>query len=101
MSEYRFTPQAADDLIEIWSYIAQDNPRAADQVEAAIFRGCEILVGSPLAGQVRKDLTSLPVRFWVVHPYLNYLIVYDPESKPIRIIRILHGARNVASILAP
>jgi plasmid stabilization system protein ParE len=100
MSKFQFTPQAADDLIEIWSYIAQDNPRAANQVEASVFHACELLAGSPLAGQVRRDLTPLPVRFWVVHPYSNYLIVYDPESKPIRIIRILHGARNVPSVLA-
>jgi plasmid stabilization system protein ParE len=50
-------------------------------------------------GTIREELTSLPVRFWPVTPYPNYFIVYDPEAKPVQILRILHGARNVRSIL--
>lgn len=99
MSQYQFTPQALDDLFDIWSYIAQDSPAAADRVEEAIYQACELLAKSPLAGTVRKDLTSLPVRFWVVPPFPNYFLVYDPEAKPLQIIRILHGARNIPSIL--
>jgi plasmid stabilization system protein ParE len=37
MTRYRFTPQALSDLFDIWSYIAQDNPQAADRVEGAIY----------------------------------------------------------------
>lgn len=99
MSKYQFTPQAANDLADIWDFIAGDKLQAADRVEAAIFRACDLLADSPLAGRVRSDLTSLPVRFWVVHPYPNYLIVYDPEKKPLRIIRILHGARDLPAVL--
>ena len=99
MSSYQFTPQAVTDLFDIWSFIAEDNPAAADRVEDAVFRACDFLAGSPLAGQIRKELTPLPVRFWVVQPYSNYLIVYDPENKPLRIIRILHGARALPSLL--
>jgi plasmid stabilization system protein ParE len=99
MSQYQFTPQATGDLFEIWNFIAHDNPEAADRVEEAIFRACDLLSGSPLAGRMRKELTALPVRFWVVHPYSKYLIVYDPEKKPLQIIRILHGSRNLPSIL--
>jgi antitoxin ParD1/3/4 len=100
MSRYQFTPQATDDLLDIWSLIARDNREAADRVEAAMYRACDLLAGSPLAGRTRKDITSLPLRFWVVHPYPNYLIVYDPEKKPLQIIRILHGARDLPSVLA-
>ncbi len=99
MSKYQFTPQAADDLVEIWTFIAGDNPQAADRVEAAIFQACDLLADSPLAGRIRADLTSLPVRFWVVYPYSNYLIVYDPERKPLQVIRILHGARDLPALL--
>lgn len=99
MNRYLLTPQAAGDLLNIWSFIAQDNPEAADRVEAAVFRACDLLADSPLAGRVRRDVTSLPLRFWVVHPYSNYLIVYDPETKPLQIIRILHGARDLPSAL--
>jgi len=95
MSRYQFTPQVSDDLGDIWSFIARDNPAAADRVEAAIFRACDLLADAPLAGQIRKDLTSLPLRFWVVQPYSNYLIVYDPGTSPLQVIRIIHGARNL------
>lgn len=99
MSQYQFTPQALDDLFEIWSYIAQDNPAAADRVEEAIYQACELLAKSPLAGTIRKDLTSLPLRFWIIPPFPNYFLVYDPEAKPLQVIRILHRARNIPSIL--
>lgn len=36
MTRYLLTPQAFDDLFDIWSYIAQDNPAAADRVEEAV-----------------------------------------------------------------
>lgn len=99
MTRYRFTPQARDDLFEIWSYIAQDSPQAANQVEQAIYEACNLLADSPLAGTVRKDLTSLPVRFWLVPQFPNYFIVYEPGAKPLEVIRILHGARNIPSII--
>jgi plasmid stabilization system protein ParE len=99
MSGYQFTPQAEADLLDIWGFIASDNPEDADRVEAAIFRACDLLATSPLAGSTRTDLTPLALRFWVVRPYSNYLIVYDPGKKPLQIIRILHAARDLHSIL--
>jgi toxin ParE1/3/4 len=99
MSSYQFTPQALGDLVDIWKFKAQDNPTATARVEEAIFGACNFLADSPLAGRIRKGLTPLPVRFWVVQPYSNYLIVYDPENRPLRIIRILHGARDLPSLL--
>src|SRR5580704_11952359 len=98
MSAYRFTPQALDDLSDILAFVVRDSLDAADRVELSVYHACELIAASPLAGSVRGDLTALPVRFWLVQPYTNYLIVYDPE-KPVHIIRILHGARNLPSIL--
>ena len=99
MTRYQFTPQAITDLFDIWTFIAEDNPAAADKVEEAVFRACDLLADSPLAGRIRNDLTGLPVRFWLVQPYSNYLIVYRPESKPIQVIRILHAARDLPAVL--
>ena len=99
MSRYQFTPQALGDLHDIWNFIAADNPEAANRVEEAILRACDLLSDSPFSGSVRTDLTLLPVRFWVVRPYSNYLIVYDPNQRPLRIIRILHAARDLSSVL--
>lgn len=96
MIRYRLTPRARADLRSIWSYIAFDNVGVADRVEAAIYDACAFLAQAPLRGHSRKDLTELPVRFWTVLRYPKYVIVYDPADKPLKVIRILHGARDVA-----
>ncbi|MFI5092399.1 MAG: type II toxin-antitoxin system RelE/ParE family toxin [Candidatus Acidiferrum sp.] len=99
MSSYQFTPQAVEDLFEIWEYIAADDVDAANRVEAAIYDACAMLAGTPLAGRLREDLTALPLRFWVLQPYRNYWIVYDPQKKPLQVIRLIHAARNVPHLL--
>ncbi len=99
MSSYRFTPQAIDDLFEIWSYIASDDPDAANRVEEAIHVASAFLADTPLAGRIREDLTVLPLRFWLVQPYRNYWIVYNPETKPLQVIRIIHAARDLPPLL--
>ena len=43
MSSYLFTPQAVEDLFEIWGYIASDDLDAADRVEEAIHVACAFL----------------------------------------------------------
>jgi plasmid stabilization system protein ParE len=55
------------------------------------------LLGSqPGAGHVREDLTSRAVKFL---PVYSYLIAYDPKTKPVKIIRVLHGMRDIEEIL--
>jgi len=65
-------------------------------VEEAIYDTCAFLAKAPLRGHRRKDLTELPVRFWTVVRYPKYLIVYDPADKPLKVIRVVQGGRDVA-----
>jgi plasmid stabilization system protein ParE len=97
MSDFTFSYDAEWDLREIWDYIAADNEDAAMRVKNAVLDACDMLAANPSFGHFRRDLTSLPVRFHAV--MRNYLVVYDPESSPLMIIRVLHAARDVASIL--
>ena len=97
MSLYHLTPQAEDDLFEVWSFIAEDNRDAADVVEAYLFAAFAFLSSTPYAGHMRPDVTHLPVRFWTLPRYSSYIVVYDPEARPLRIIRILHGMRHLPS----
>jgi toxin ParE1/3/4 len=53
---------------------------------------------TPGTGHLREDLTDDAVKFW---PVISYLIVYDPATRPIEILRIIHGSREVSAILAP
>ena len=97
MKAYEFSPEAKDDLQEIWNFIAEDNPDAADKLEEDIYKACEVLARSPKLGHKRPDLTSQSLLFWVVRDY--YLVVYLSEREPLAIVRILHGARDVPSEL--
>jgi len=82
--------------LEIWDYIARDNVSAADRVTEEIKEAVEMLVRNPELGHIRKDLTSMLVRYW---PIYSYLIVYDPAVKPIEIVRVLSGYRDLAKLL--
>jgi len=95
VSKYRLTPSARRDLIAIWRFIALDSVDAADRVEAAIHDSCDMLAGSPMAGRSVPGATHLPVRLWTVASYRNYTLVYAPDTKPLRVVRILHGAQEI------
>jgi plasmid stabilization system protein ParE len=97
MKDYQLSPEARDDLQEIWVYIAGDNPAAADKLEAEIYKACEVLTENPHMGHKRTDLTDEPVLFWPVRGH--YLVIYQPETRPLMIARILHGARDTSSQL--
>lgn len=58
-----------------------------------------MLAKSPMSGRVRKEFTSRPVRFRTVQRFPNYLIVYRPDARPLQIIRILHGMRDLKRIV--
>ena len=95
MNDFHCTPQAGDDLFEIWSYVAADSVDATDRVEAAILAACNFLAGAPLCGRYRRDLTEHPLRFWTVPRFPSYIVAYNPATQPLQIIRILHGKRDL------
>jgi antitoxin ParD1/3/4 len=84
-------PLAAQDIAEIWEYIADDSPLAARRVRETILEAIHALVPFPNQGHRRTDLTSRPLRFIVVY---EYLIAYAPEEKPLWVIAVMHGRRN-------
>jgi plasmid stabilization system protein ParE len=96
---YVLTPRAVNDLDEIWNYIAGDSVDAANRVESAIFATCESLVRHPQMGATRSEITSLPVRFWAVVEFPNYIVVYRPDVKPLQVIAVLHGRREIRHLL--
>jgi plasmid stabilization system protein ParE len=51
MSQYQFTPEAVDDLFEIWSYIAADNLEAANRYRERMTGGEENLRARKLRGR--------------------------------------------------
>jgi plasmid stabilization system protein ParE len=96
MSRFVLTLAAREDLVEIFEYISKDNPGAALRVRKEFRSTMQKLAQMPEIGHVRPDLASEPFRFWSVY---SYLIIYRSEARPIQILRVLHGARDVRSIL--
>jgi toxin ParE1/3/4 len=81
-------PLAADDITEIWEYIAADNPTAARRLREEIRSSIRALVPFPHQGHRRPDLTARPLRFIRVR---EYLIAYAPAQKPLWIVAVMHG----------
>lgn len=85
------TAQAEQDLIEIWTYIAQDNPTAADRVLDDIEQRFHGLADNPLMGRLRPDIAP-ELRYFTVG---KYLILYRTMPRGIQIVRVIHGARDL------
>jgi plasmid stabilization system protein ParE len=69
-------PLAAQDIVDIWEYIAADNPLAARSVREQIYDAIKGLVPFPNQGHRRPDLTSPHgrcVSFWYVDISLHML----------------------------
>ncbi len=96
MSDYVLTPLAEDDLLEIGRYIANDSLEGASRVLNELHQAMTLLARQPLIGHRRPDLAAEPYRFW---PVFSYLIVYRPDTTPVQIVRVVHGARDVRSLL--
>ncbi|MGB8010774.1 MAG: type II toxin-antitoxin system RelE/ParE family toxin, partial [Terriglobales bacterium] len=69
MSAYVLSPNALQDLQDIWDFVAIDNASAADQLEDEFFSAFEKLARQPRMGHTRLDLTERDVRFWPAGSY--------------------------------
>lgn len=94
MTKVIHSQQARLDLIEIWSYIAEDSPNAADKLLDAIDETCTLLGENPKLGQARPDI-SAAMRYF---PVKNYLILYQEQASSIEIVRVLHGSRDLSAL---
>jgi toxin ParE1/3/4 len=56
MSQYLLSDTARTDLAEIWFYIAQDNPDAADKFMRALVSRFPLLAAMPEMGRQREEL---------------------------------------------
>jgi plasmid stabilization system protein ParE len=97
MTRFRLSPEAAQDLTDIYEYIAQDNLEAAERVRTEIHDAILGLAAMPGKGHRREDLTGQPVLFW---PVRSYQVIYRPHSQPLQVVAILHGKRDIKRILS-
>jgi len=96
-----WTSQAREDLIEIYAYIGQDSPSAAERIFDAVETKAELLIEYPRLG-VRRPEIRPSTRMLIEGPCL---ILYEthPDSNEggideVEIVRIVDGRRNLKNL---
>ena len=89
-----FSLAFSKDLNEISDYIALDNPHRAVSFTEEIRQRCLTLRGMPESGTARPEF-GLNMRSI---PFGRYIIFYAIYSDRIRVVRVVHGARNLNAI---
>lgn len=95
---YALTSSARTDLLSIIQYVGiqRANPTAAERLAERLDEAMSLLATRPDMGHRNEKLAPLEFRFWSVGPYL---IIYRPETSPLQIIRIWHGAQRTPGVV--
>ena len=95
MKRLVFSPAARDDLVSIGLYIAEDDPIRAQSFVAELQEKTKKILEWPAGFQARDDIS--PGLRSAVHG--RYLILFRDLQTEIRIVRIVHGARNLRELI--
>lgn len=84
------SPQARDDLRDIFLYIADDNPEAARALLGRLRRRITDLKDAPHLGRPGRvpGIRELPI------PNTPYIIPYQVSGDQLQILRVYHGCRQ-------
>lgn len=91
---YRLATPANADLEEIWRYIAEDDPVAADHLIDLLHEKFSLLTAYPHIGRSCDAFATGLRRI----PAVNYIVFYRVAPDHIEIARVLHGARDIEAI---
>ena len=84
-----WTPEATQDRDEIYDYIEADNPAAALALDELFAEKAGRLVDHPGLGRPGRVAGT---RELVAHQ--NYILAYDVAGELVRVLRVLHAARQ-------
>jgi len=85
-----WSPTARRDLQQVEAFIADDNPRAADELADRIIRATERLTAFPDSGRPGR----LPHTRELVVPGTPFVLPYRVKNDVVEILAVLHGARR-------
>lgn len=96
MPKVLYSPAAIDDLDRIWLFLALEaDVETAERFLKKIEQACEKIVRVPLGFRLRPEIAHDLRSF----PYGSYMIFYFPENYGINVVRIIHSARDIDTIL--
>lgn len=84
-----WTPLGSKDRDDVYDFIEAENPSAAMTMDASIEKHLSHLASHPKLGRPGRIAGT---REFVVHP--RYMIIYDINTDHIRVLRLLHTARQ-------
>ena len=101
--KYTLTPQAEYDLDLLAKYIARDNIEAAIRLYNRAEETFENLSQTPFIGAKHKSQyhPSKDIRFCSIKNFARYIVFYEVLIDKVRVIRILHSARDIDALLIP
>lgn len=96
-----WTPQAREDLLEIYRLIGLEQPAAAERIFDRIEGKAQRLADYPRMGMLRADIRPA-VRMLVEGPYLLLYEIW-PDSdegriESVEIVRIIDGRRDLKNV---
>jgi plasmid stabilization system protein ParE len=94
-------PRAGDDIIRQFRFylVEQDEPATALRFREAVVESIEQLRPHPRIGAPVQGLIS-GLRSWPVKGFEAVRIYYQESPQALRVLRVLHGKRDVRRILA-
>lgn len=92
---------AQQDLSEQAVHLGLESTSASERYQRAVAVAIETLAERPSLGRLREFATDslAGIRSLPVPGFRNYLIFYRIQGDQLEIIRVLHGARDLESIL--
>lgn len=93
-NRYELAEAARNDLKNIWTYIAENNPNSADKFMRQFAMKFQLLADNPKIGRTHDKFVFNLRSF----PYKDYVIFYFPVENGVEIYRVLHGARDIDSL---
>jgi len=86
-----------NDLPEIYSHIARENPAAAERLLDGVEATFEYIAAQPEIGVVypTRNRRMNQARMLPVSGFNSYLIFYRIEADSIHILYVVHGARQL------
>ena len=92
MAEIRWTDEAVAWLSDIYEFISEDNPVAAQKVVEGIYEKAQVLKIFPKIGYQYKDEEEGEIRILL---YGHYRIAYLVKPELVEILGVFHGALNI------
>lgn len=95
-------PAAKDDIIRQFRYyLLQDALDVATRFLDAVDEAIEAICQMPHMGASTqfKNPTLSGLRFWTVKGFDDILIFYSVQPDALRVVRVLHGRRDIKKIL--